>query len=129
MDATKMIQIEHLSKQFGDVAVLRDINASIAPGEVISVIGPSGTGKSTLLRCLNLLDRPSGGRILINGQNLLAPATDVAALRRFDSSVLAVLLALLRTAPQNDRKWRVLNSFPQFAGLVAIYGLDELLFS
>ena len=124
-----MIQIEHLSKQFGDVAVLRDINASIAPGEVISVIGPSGTGKSTLLRCLNLLDRPSGGRILINGQNLLAPATDVAALRRFDSSVLAVLLALLRTAPQNDRKWRVLNSFPQFAGLVAIYGLDELLFS
>lgn len=54
---------------------------------------------------------------------------DVAALRRFDSSVLAVLLALLRTAPQNDRKWRVLNSFPQFAGLVAIYGLDELLFS
>ena len=77
-----MIQIEHLSKQFGDVAVLRDINASIAPGEVISVIGPSGTGKSTLLRCLNLLDRPSGGRILINGQNLLAPATDVAALRR-----------------------------------------------
>ena len=54
---------------------------------------------------------------------------DVAALRRFDSSVLAVLLALLRTAPQNDRKWRVLNSFPQFAGLVAIYGLDGLLFS
>nr|MBP8821264.1 STAS domain-containing protein [Brachymonas sp.] len=46
-----------------------------------------------------------------------------------DSSALAVLLALLRTAQQNDWKWRVLNSFPQFAGLVAIYGLDELLFS
>ena len=81
-DMSKMIQIEKLSKQFGDVVVLRDVNACIAPGEVISVIGPSGTGKSTLLRCLNLLDRPSGGRILVNGQDLLDPATDVAALRR-----------------------------------------------
>ena len=46
-----------------------------------------------------------------------------------DVAALRLLLALLRTAQQNDWKWRVLNSFPQFAGLVAIYGLDELLFS
>jgi polar amino acid transport system ATP-binding protein len=77
-----MIHIEHLSKQFGDVTVLSDVNAIIKPGEVISVIGPSGTGKSTLLRCLNLLDLPSGGRILINGQDMLDPKTDVPAVRR-----------------------------------------------
>ena len=77
-----MIHIEHLSKKFGDAVVLRDVNATIERGEVISVIGPSGTGKSTLLRCMNLLDQPSGGRILINGQDLLNPATDRAALRR-----------------------------------------------
>lgn len=54
---------------------------------------------------------------------------DVAALQRFDSSVLAVLLALRRMVRQHNRKWQVLNPFPRFAGLVAIYGLDELLFS
>ncbi len=54
---------------------------------------------------------------------------DVAALQRFDSSVLAVLLALRRTVRQHSRKWQVLNPFPRFSGLVAIYGLDELLFS
>ena len=61
-----MIRVEHLSKKFGDLEVLRDVNAHIKRGEVISVIGPSGTGKSTFLRCLNLLDPPTGGRIFIS---------------------------------------------------------------
>lgn len=77
-----MISIQHLSKQFGDVAVLKDISAEIRKGEVISIIGPSGTGKSTFLRCLNLLDQPSSGQILIDGQNILAPTADVPALRQ-----------------------------------------------
>ena len=77
-----MIRVEHLSKQFGEVEVLKDINAEIAVGEVISIIGPSGTGKSTFLRCLNLLDRPTGGRIFIDGQDILSPSADVPALRR-----------------------------------------------
>lgn len=79
---TIMIKVEHLSKHYGALTVLKDVNAEIAKGEVISIIGPSGTGKSTFLRCLNLLDQPSSGRIEIDGSNLLDPATDVPRLRR-----------------------------------------------
>jgi polar amino acid transport system ATP-binding protein len=75
-----MIRVEHLSKCFGTTPVLKDI--SVHKGEVISIIGPSGTGKSTFLRCLNLLERPTGGRIWINDQDILAPGSDPCALRR-----------------------------------------------
>jgi len=56
-----MIQVRNLSKHFGDLVVLKNICVDISKGEVISVIGPSGTGKSTFLRCLNLLETPTGG--------------------------------------------------------------------
>ena len=62
-----MIEVRHLSMKFGDLEVLKDINAEVKKGEVISVIGPSGTGKSTFLRCLNLLETPTGGEIFIDG--------------------------------------------------------------
>ncbi len=77
-----MIKIEHLSKKFGELTVLSDVSTEIAKGEVISIIGHSGTGKSTIRRCINLLDQPSGGRIEIDGVNLLDPATDVPKMRR-----------------------------------------------
>lgn len=77
-----MIKIEHLSKKFGDLVVLKDITTEIKKGEVVSIIGPSGTGKSTLLRCLNLLEYPSGGSIHINGVNILDKKTNVALIRQ-----------------------------------------------
>ncbi|EIC19478.1 amino acid ABC transporter ATP-binding protein [Thiorhodovibrio frisius] len=77
-----MIRVEHLSKHFGNLQVLKDINVEIKRGEVISIIGPSGTGKSTFLRCLNLLDHPCGGRIEIDGVDILASKAEVPALRR-----------------------------------------------
>jgi polar amino acid transport system ATP-binding protein len=77
-----MITVKHLSKCFGSIRVLEDVNAEIKKGEVISIIGPSGTGKSTFLRCLNLLEKPSSGEILINGANLLSAQTDIHLLRR-----------------------------------------------
>lgn len=77
-----MIRIENLQKSYGELLVLKDVNATIEKGEVISIIGPSGTGKSTFLRCLNLLDRPTGGKIYINNENILDKNTDVAKLRR-----------------------------------------------
>jgi len=77
-----MITVQHLSKHYGDLVVLKDINTEIKKGEVISIIGPSGTGKSTFLRCLNLLDQPTGGQILIDGQDIMDSKTDVPKLRQ-----------------------------------------------
>ncbi len=77
-----MIRVEHLSKNFGALTVLSDINVEIKKGEVISIIGPSGTGKSTFLRCLNLLENPSGGKIFIDDIDILDKNTDVPKIRQ-----------------------------------------------
>jgi polar amino acid transport system ATP-binding protein len=77
-----MIRIRNLSKHFGSLVVLKDINADIKQGEVISVIGPSGTGKSTLLRCMNLLETPTGGGIFIDDVPLLNKHTNVVKIRQ-----------------------------------------------
>ena len=77
-----MISVRHLQKSFNGVAVLRDVNAEIEQGEVISIIGPSGTGKSTFLRCLNRLETPDGGSIVVGGVDVTDPKTDLAAVRR-----------------------------------------------
>lgn len=66
-----MIKVEHLSKNFGDLEVLKDINMEVTEGEVICIIGPSGSGKSTFLRCINLLESPTSGEILYQGKNIL----------------------------------------------------------
>ena len=77
-----MIELIHLEKKYGDATPLRDVNAVIRDGVVISVIGPSGTGKSTLLRCINMLERPTGGRILLDGEDITAPKYDLTQARR-----------------------------------------------
>ena len=82
-----MITVNHLSKTYhnpdgSSLTVLKDINCTINKGEVISIIGPSGTGKSTLLRAFNLLDPPTGGEILFDGENILAKGYPVHKLRQ-----------------------------------------------
>ena len=76
-----MISIQHLSKHFGDLEVLRDVNIDIAKGEVVCVLGPSGSGKSTMLRCINLLEKPTGGKIFIEGEEITDPKINVDKLR------------------------------------------------
>ena len=77
-----MIELIHLEKRYKEAAPLMDVNAVINDGDVISVIGPSGTGKSTLLRCINMLERPTGGKILFDGEDITAPGYDLTKARR-----------------------------------------------
>lgn len=81
-----LISVRHLSKTFYDrkhfFTVLRDVNCEIKKGEIISIIGPSGTGKSTFLRCINRMETPSSGEILIDGENILSQKADLPRLRR-----------------------------------------------
>lgn len=70
---TSMIQINHLTKWYGENEVLKDINVTVEKGEVVTIIGSSGSGKSTLLRCINLLEQPTSGEIIFNNENVLVP--------------------------------------------------------
>ena len=78
-----MIKVEHLQKEYAQgIMPLKDINCEINEGDVISIIGPSGTGKSTFLNCLNLLEEPTSGSILFEGKNILDKNYDRNMLRR-----------------------------------------------
>ena len=77
-----MIRIEHLRKEYPTAVPLKDVNVEIHKGDVISVIGPSGTGKSTLIRCINLLDQPTSGKVFIDEEEITAKGADVARIRR-----------------------------------------------
>ena len=77
-----MIRIEHLRKEYPTAVPLKDVNIEIHKGDVISVIGPSGTGKSTLIRCINLLDQPTSGKVFIDDEEITAKGADVVRIRR-----------------------------------------------
>ena len=76
-----IITISHLEKRFGDHLVLRDIDFSAKKGDVISIIGSSGSGKSTILRCVNLLEVPTSGEILFHGDNIQAQGFNLTSYR------------------------------------------------
>ncbi len=77
-----MIRIEHLCKEYSNVTPLKDVNTTINDGDVISVIGPSGTGKSTLLRCINQLEKPTSGRVWFNDVEITSPTCDLNEIRK-----------------------------------------------
>ncbi|MBQ1291933.1 MAG: amino acid ABC transporter ATP-binding protein [Lachnospiraceae bacterium] len=77
-----MISVRDLHKSFGDNEVLRGINYEIDKGEKIVIIGASGSGKSTFLRCLNLLETPTSGSIYVDGEEITAPGADVNRIRQ-----------------------------------------------
>ena len=77
-----LIEIRHLRKEFPEATPLEDVSVNIEQGEVVGIIGPSGTGKSTLLRCINRLEEPTSGQILVDGMDICAPSADLSEVRR-----------------------------------------------
>ena len=79
--AEKVIELIHLQKQFGTHQVLRDFSMTVEKGEGLSIIGASGSGKSTMLRCINLLEAPTAGQILYHGKDITSRDLDLAKYR------------------------------------------------
>lgn len=77
MSNRELIRVEDLCKSFGKLQVLKNITESIHEGEVVSIIGPSGSGKSTFLRCLNLLEKPTGGKVFFEDVDLAGKKVNV----------------------------------------------------
>jgi polar amino acid transport system ATP-binding protein len=82
MPAAPILDVRALWKSFGSHAVLRGIDLAVKPQELVFMIGPSGSGKSTFLRCLNRLEEPSSGSVVVDGVDMMAPKTDLNAMRR-----------------------------------------------
>ncbi len=78
---TPVVRIENLHKRYGDNEVLKGVSLEVDKGEVVVIIGPSGTGKSTLLRCVNLLSRPDSGRVWVEDEEVTAPHVDINKIR------------------------------------------------
>ncbi len=133
-----MISIKHLTKTYGSgVTPLKDVNAEIHKGDVISLIGPSGTGKSTLLRCINMLDPPTGGQIIVNGQDLTDKSTDILKVRRklamvFQSFNLfshKMVIENMMMAPMDLLKVSKQEAFDRGVKYLKMVGLGEKLYS
>ena len=77
MTDTVLIETKALTKSFGSVNVLKGVDVQVHQGEALAIIGPSGGGKSTFLRCLNLLEQPDGGEVIFEGQKINQKGVDV----------------------------------------------------
>ena len=77
-----MIKINHLRKEYANVTPLKDVNVHIHKGDVISIIGPSGTGKSTLIRCINMLETPTSGSIFVGNECITDKKCNINKIRQ-----------------------------------------------
>lgn len=75
------LKTEQLRKSFGDLEVLKGLDIEVKEGEVVVIIGPSGSGKSTFLRCMNLLEKVSGGKVIVDDHDLTDPSQDINKVR------------------------------------------------
>ena len=128
-----MINIVNLEKHFGKNQVLRGINAQINKGDVVCVIGPSGSGKSTFLRCLNMLEKPTGGKIIFEGDDLTDKHIDLNAHRQkmgmvfqqFNLFPHMTIMENLTTAPVLLKKMSKADAQQKATDLLSRVGLAD----
>ena len=112
-----ILEVQHISKSFGNTEVLKDISFSLEKGKVLSIIGSSGSGKTTLLRCLNFLERPDGGVIRVNGETLF-DANDPVTTQEAEIRRKRLHFGLV---------FQSFNLFPQYTALENVMLAKELL--
>ncbi|MBR0142009.1 MAG: amino acid ABC transporter ATP-binding protein, partial [Ruminococcus sp.] len=128
-----MIKIENLTKIYPNVTPLKDVCAEINKGDIISVIGPSGTGKSTLLRCINRLEEPTSGKIIVDGEDITNPKCNINKVRRkmgmvFQSFNLFANLNIIEnimSAPVNLLKKSKDEAYDEGMALLRRVGLED----
>lgn len=112
-----ILEVEHISKSFGGTEVLKDISFSLEKSQVLSIIGSSGSGKTTMLRCLNFLERPDNGIIRVNGETLF-DAADHSAKQEAEIRKKRLHFGLV---------FQSFNLFPQYTALDNVILAKELL--
>ena len=112
-----ILEVEHVSKNFGNTEVLKDISFSLEKGQVVSIIGSSGSGKTTFLRCLNFLERPDTGVIRVNGETLF-DAHDPVSRQETEIRKKRLHFGLV---------FQSFNLFPQYTALENVMLAKELL--
>ncbi|WP_016742956.1 MULTISPECIES: amino acid ABC transporter ATP-binding protein [Bacillales] len=128
-----IIQVSNLTKNYGDLKVLKGITTQVAEKEVVCVIGPSGSGKSTFLRCLNQLEDMSSGKIVITGHDLSDPKTDINKVReevgmvfqRFNLFPHKTVLENVMLAPVKVKKMSQEEARKQGLALLQKVGLQD----
>ena len=124
-----MIKVRNLHKSFDQLKVLRGITTEIDKGEVVVIIGASGSGKSTFLRCLNLLEIPQKGEIIVDGVNICAPGVNLNRVRQNMGMVFQHFnLFPHKTALENISlaPLQVKKTAPQEARLLALTQLEKV---
>ena len=128
-----MIEIKNVSKWFGDFQVLTDVNETIERGQTVVICGPSGSGNSTLLRCVNGLEPYQKGEIVVDGTSLSAPRTNLYKLRenigmvfqRFELYPHMTALQNVTLAPMKVRKWPKQKARQKAMELLERVGIPE----
>lgn len=128
-----VIKVEKLSKSFGDLKVLDEITEEIHKGEVVSIIGPSGSGISTFLRCLNLLEKPSSGRVIFEGTDITDKKVNIDLHRQkigmvfqhFNVFPHLTVLENITITPRLEKKVPKAEIEAKALGLLKKVGLEE----